>query len=171
MEVGPLVGHCCAGCIARRFPCACRCNDQPHARAIFSRLSPPPRPAAGPNAPLQWVRATMQGLLADAGATAGTEPEGAAPLASRLLLGLPFYGYDHTDAVVGRTYLELLAAHEPKLKWNSKAEVRARSRAGVSHAPLECVARVSRAALQRPPITPAMSLVRPCLLPNRRRQH
>lgn len=69
---------------------------------------------AGPNAPLPWVRQTAHDLL-------GPRPA-SSPLASRLLLGLAFYGYDEQEAVVGPQFLELLARYRPRLQWDKGAE-------------------------------------------------
>ena len=66
----------------------------------------------GPNSPLRWVADTMAALL----------PPGApASLRRQLLVGVPFYGYDARDAILGHRWLELLAQHTPRVKLDAKA--------------------------------------------------
>lgn len=69
------------------------------------------RGSAGPNTPMAWVRDVIQSFARDA-----IDGREARLLSNKLLVGLPFYGYDNTDALVGRQWLELLAEHKPKLK-------------------------------------------------------
>ncbi|KAI7735313.1 hypothetical protein M8C21_029730 [Ambrosia artemisiifolia] len=72
----------------------------------------------GPNAPLKWVRSTMQLLVAD----------GSQNLAQKIFLGLNFYGNDYVlkgvgggGAILGRDYLSLLEKHKPELKWDKNS--------------------------------------------------
>jgi chitinase domain-containing protein 1 len=70
----------------------------------------------GPNAPLPWVRESVSALVAAAG-TSGDEK---AFLASKILLGQPWYGYDHGEAITSGRYLELLRERRPRLRWEDK---------------------------------------------------
>ncbi|GAB2291086.1 hypothetical protein Dimus_025341 [Dionaea muscipula] len=72
----------------------------------------------GPNAPLQWIRSTLQLFL-------GSSRNG---LAYKLLLGINFYGYDYllsegggAQAVTGRDYLALLKQHGPSIRWEKES--------------------------------------------------
>ncbi|XP_076916601.1 uncharacterized protein LOC143576380 [Bidens hawaiensis] len=72
----------------------------------------------GPNAPLKWIRSTMQLLL----------PDGSQNLARKIFLGINFYGNDYVlkgggggGAILGRDYLSLLEKHKPELKWDEKS--------------------------------------------------
>ncbi|KAM7472290.1 hypothetical protein LguiA_010473 [Lonicera macranthoides] len=71
----------------------------------------------GPNAPLRWVRSTLQILLA-------TRSGGASNLASKIFVGINFYGNDFIISgglgggpIVAREYLSLLEQHKPLLQW------------------------------------------------------
>lgn len=69
----------------------------------------------GPNAPLPWMEfcaVEIRGPLSDEDFMLG----------EKLLLGLPFYGYDMGDAVVGHSYLDLLKKHEPDVKFDSRSK-------------------------------------------------
>lgn len=65
----------------------------------------------GPNAPLKWCKDVMDALA----------PSPSESVRSKLLLGVPFYGYDNTEAVLGGRWLELLAQHSPRVKLDAKA--------------------------------------------------
>lgn len=69
------------------------------------------RGQAGPNAPLRWVKETMAALA----------PRDDGGVRRKLLVGMPFYGYDNRDAILGSRWLELLAAHAPRVKLDAKA--------------------------------------------------
>ncbi|KAH7862548.1 hypothetical protein Vadar_006319 [Vaccinium darrowii] len=82
-------------------------------------FSGPQRP--GPNAPLKWIRSTMQLLL-------GTTSNGARSLAHKIFVGLNFYGNDFAlseglggGAITGRDYLSLLEQHRPLLQWDENS--------------------------------------------------
>ncbi|KAF2324866.1 hypothetical protein GH714_020858 [Hevea brasiliensis] len=86
----------------------------------------------GPNAPLKWIRFTLQLLLGTTGSDAWTQ-------AHKIFLGINFYGNDfllsegewHLEdifksvytfrfwwgAIIGRDYLSLLEKHKPDLRW------------------------------------------------------
>jgi chitinase domain-containing protein 1 len=61
----------------------------------------------GPNSPMRWARDVIQSLAPNAAAVSAVSKQ---PLRSLLLFGVPFYGYDNTDAIVGRRFVELVAA-------------------------------------------------------------
>lgn len=70
--------------------------------------------AGGPNSPLPWAELAVGVLLGDP-----PRPE----LARKLLLGLPWYGYDNTQAILGNDYVALLRKVRPKvLQWNAEAQ-------------------------------------------------
>lgn len=72
----------------------------------------------GPNAPLWWAEESVRSLI-----PASLPPETAAPLLSKLLLGVPFYGYDSGEAILGPAFLKLLQAHpHERMKYEKKAE-------------------------------------------------
>ncbi|KAG7398061.1 Chitinase domain-containing protein 1 [Phytophthora boehmeriae] len=62
----------------------------------------------GPNAPYSWLKATLEKML---------------PLErEKILLGIPFYGYDNNDAIIGRTYTESLEENDvAKIRWDAAA--------------------------------------------------
>ncbi|KDP28506.1 hypothetical protein JCGZ_14277 [Jatropha curcas] len=71
----------------------------------------------GPNAPLKWIRFTLQLLLGDTGSSART-------LANKIFVGINFYGNDFLlsrgsggGAIIGRDYLYLLEKQRPNLEW------------------------------------------------------
>ncbi|XP_061996636.1 uncharacterized protein LOC133714529 [Rosa rugosa] len=73
----------------------------------------------GPNAPLKWIDSTLQLLL-------GTNKNSA--LASKILLGINFYGNDYIlsggpggGAITGRDYLSLLEKHKPAFRWEKNS--------------------------------------------------
>ncbi|KAJ6872983.1 Rhodanese domain-containing protein [Populus alba x Populus x berolinensis] len=74
----------------------------------------------GPNAPLKWIRFTLQILLGNSGARA---------LANKIFLGINFYGNDFVvsegseggGAITGREYLSLLEKHKPQLQWEKNS--------------------------------------------------
>ncbi|XVF22400.1 hypothetical protein REPUB_Repub12eG0169100 [Reevesia pubescens] len=75
----------------------------------------------GPNAPLQWIRFTLQLLL-------GSSGNNAQRLAPRVFLGINFYGNDFVlsggsggGAIVGRDYLSLLEKHRPLMQWEKNS--------------------------------------------------
>lgn len=74
----------------------------------------------GPNAPLKWIRFTLQILLGNSGARA---------LSNKIFLGINFYGNDFVisegseggGAITGREYLSLLEKHKPQLQWEKNS--------------------------------------------------
>lgn len=71
----------------------------------------------GPNAPLNWIRSSLQMLLGD-------RKEDARSTALKIFLGINFYGNDFMlsegsggGAITGREYLSLLEKHKPALQW------------------------------------------------------
>ncbi|XAR62980.1 hypothetical protein NMG60_11022751 [Bertholletia excelsa] len=75
----------------------------------------------GPNAPLKWIRSTLQLLL-------GTISGGARSLAHQIFIGINFYGNDFLlsggsggGAITGRDYLSLLEQHKPLLQWEKNS--------------------------------------------------
>jgi chitinase domain-containing protein 1 len=75
--------------------------------------------ASGPNAPLEWVQETMAVLTAP---PPGASPEDAVALRAAALVGVPFYGYDNREPVLGGRVAELLAAHAPRVKLDRAAQ-------------------------------------------------
>ncbi|GAB2217422.1 hypothetical protein Drorol1_Dr00000609 [Drosera rotundifolia] len=71
----------------------------------------------GPNAPLKWIKTTVQLIL-------GSACKG---LARKIFVGINFYGYDYllegggAEAVTGRDYLSLLKRHNPSIKWEKNS--------------------------------------------------
>ncbi|KAH9620819.1 hypothetical protein KSS87_015126 [Heliosperma pusillum] len=68
----------------------------------------------GPNAPLFWVRSTVELLLSSSSNN----------LASKVLVGINFYGNDFdltegggAQAITGRDYVSLLDRYKPKIEW------------------------------------------------------
>ncbi|GLU00795.1 hypothetical protein SLE2022_181390 [Rubroshorea leprosula] len=75
----------------------------------------------GPNAPLQWIRFTLQSLL-------GPPGKAAQSLAHKIFLGINFYGNDFTlsggsggGPILGRDYISLLEKHKPTLQWEKNS--------------------------------------------------
>ncbi|XVE73732.1 hypothetical protein DITRI_Ditri11bG0142100 [Diplodiscus trichospermus] len=75
----------------------------------------------GPNAPLNWIRFTLQLLL-------GSNSNNAQRLAPKVFLGINFYGNDFVlsggsggGAITGRDYLSLLEKHRPLLQWEKNS--------------------------------------------------
>lgn len=75
----------------------------------------------GPNAPLKWIRSTLQLLL-------GTSSGGDKSLSHKLFLGINFYGNDFVlseglggGAITGREYLSLLEKYKPVLQWEKNS--------------------------------------------------
>ncbi|GFY92321.1 glycosyl hydrolase superfamily protein [Actinidia rufa] len=75
----------------------------------------------GPNAPLKWIRSTLELLL-------GTTSNGAQSLAHKIFVGMNFYGNDFVlseglggGAITGRDYLVLLEKHKPSLQWDENS--------------------------------------------------
>jgi chitinase domain-containing protein 1 len=66
---------------------------------------------AGPNSPMPWVRHVVQVLL-----------KGQEELAPKILLGLPFYGYDHGQPLVGHEFVRLLMQYRPQLQWDRSGQ-------------------------------------------------
>ncbi|KMZ56455.1 Chitinase, family GH18 [Zostera marina] len=82
-----------------------------------SSLSP------GPNAPLIWIRSCLQILL-------GNNDNYDANLASKIFLGINFYGNDFVisegstnrgGTILGRDYISLLEKHQPTFQWEKKS--------------------------------------------------
>ncbi|XP_052194352.1 uncharacterized protein LOC127802541 [Diospyros lotus] len=75
----------------------------------------------GPNAPLKWIRSTLQLLLGPTGT-------GASSLAHKIFIGINFYGNDFIlsegsggGAITGRDYLSLLEQHRPLIQWEKNS--------------------------------------------------
>lgn len=75
----------------------------------------------GPNAPLKWIRSTLQMLLRPN----GNSDQGPA---HKIFLGINFYGNDFAlaggsggGAITGRDYLSLLEKHRPVLQWEKNS--------------------------------------------------
>ncbi|KAL8003821.1 putative glycoside hydrolase family 18, catalytic domain, glycoside hydrolase superfamily [Plasmopara halstedii] len=62
----------------------------------------------GPNAPYTWLEKTLKNM---------------SPMErQKVLMGLPFYGYDNTDAITGSTYIQSLSENEiSEIRWDAKA--------------------------------------------------
>ncbi|KAL6069933.1 Chitinase domain-containing protein 1 [Balamuthia mandrillaris] len=78
-------------------------------------FSSPQRP--GPTAPLSWVTQNILQLLPP------DHKNSAQNLASKILMGVAFYGYDYWspakgEAVVASAYLKTLASYKPKMVWS-----------------------------------------------------
>ncbi|OVA01938.1 Glycoside hydrolase [Macleaya cordata] len=76
----------------------------------------------GPNAPMKWIKSTLQLILSNTGNNAQS-------LAHKIFLGINFYGNDFVlseglggGAITGRDYLSLLEKHRPVLHWEEKSE-------------------------------------------------
>jgi len=72
----------------------------------------------GPNAPLPWLEETLKSLLQDVPTTSQES--------KKLLLGLPFYGYDFEHglgarAILGREFVDMLQGQKPSLSWDEKS--------------------------------------------------
>eukprot|EP00741_Cyanophora_paradoxa_P008827 tig00001376_g8544.t1 len=69
---------------------------------------------AGFNAPLPWVRAAVEALAPEAG-----------PARHQLLTGIPFYGYEYSEAgagpVVAHEFLSRVQQHRPEFRWDERA--------------------------------------------------
>ncbi len=64
----------------------------------------------GPHAPYDWIESTLQHFTAEE--------------RSKVLMGLPFYGYDNKDALIGSNYIASLQEHGvAKLRWDTTAHV------------------------------------------------
>ncbi|XP_030965169.1 chitinase domain-containing protein 1 isoform X2 [Quercus lobata] len=75
----------------------------------------------GPNAPLKWIRSTLQLILRPTGNSAQGP-------AHKIFLGINFYGNDFVlaeglggGAITGRDYLSLLEKHRPLLQWEKNS--------------------------------------------------
>ncbi|POM71395.1 Hypothetical protein PHPALM_12044 [Phytophthora palmivora] len=64
--------------------------------------------APGPNAPYPWLKKTLEKM---------------SPMErQRILMGLPFYGYDNADAITGSTYIQSLKDNKvSKIRWDATA--------------------------------------------------
>lgn len=62
----------------------------------------------GPNAPISWLERTLRKM---------------SPMErQKILMGIPFYGYDNADPITGSTYIETLQDNEiSKIRWDAKA--------------------------------------------------
>ncbi|XP_078439602.1 glycosyl hydrolase superfamily protein [Wolffia australiana] len=74
----------------------------------------------GPNAPLPWIKSTLDLLLNDP----AISPEAA----RKIFVGINFYGNDFllsqdvgSEAITGRGYLSLLQKHKPALQWERES--------------------------------------------------
>ncbi|KAJ8525336.1 hypothetical protein ON010_g15779 [Phytophthora cinnamomi] len=67
--------------------------------------------APGPNAPYPWLKKTLEKM---------------SPMErQKILMGIPFYGYDNGDAITGNTYIQSLKDNEvSKIRWDPTAHVR-----------------------------------------------
>lgn len=86
------------------------------------------RGRAGPNAPLAWTRSTLDAMAGGAGAPPDVR--------SKLLAGMPFYGYDNGAAILGRDFLALLARGDTRLQLDREARehfISYRDDGGVAH--------------------------------------
>ncbi|TMW62492.1 hypothetical protein Poli38472_005110 [Pythium oligandrum] len=62
----------------------------------------------GPNAPLDWIESTLEHF------TDNEKP--------KILMGIPFYGYDGHDAIVGSSFAQTLKTHAgSRLQWDGSA--------------------------------------------------
>ncbi|XP_073007741.1 uncharacterized protein [Typha latifolia] len=75
----------------------------------------------GPNAPLKWVRSSLNMLLGD-------KDFGSPSRASMIFLGINFYGNNFLlskglggGAITGRDFISLLEKHRPALQWEEKS--------------------------------------------------
>ncbi|KAK3037297.1 hypothetical protein RJ639_032059 [Escallonia herrerae] len=75
----------------------------------------------GPNAPLRWIRSTLQLLL-------DTSNDAAQRLPQKIFVGINFYGNDFVlsrglggGPIVGREYLSLLEQHRPLFQWEKNS--------------------------------------------------
>lgn len=63
----------------------------------------------GPNSPLFWMTRSILELI----------PPGSSPhLASKLLMGIPFYGRDGARALIGTEFLSVLQEYKTRCKWD-----------------------------------------------------
>ncbi|CAH0489815.1 unnamed protein product [Peronospora farinosa] len=62
----------------------------------------------GPNAPYPWLKKTLEKM---------------SPMErQRILMGLPFYGYDNTEAITGSSYIQVLNDNDvAKIRWDAAA--------------------------------------------------
>lgn len=62
----------------------------------------------GPNAPYPWLKKTLEKM---------------SPMErQKVLMGIPFYGYDNRDAITGSTYIQSLTDNEvSKIRWDATA--------------------------------------------------
>ncbi|KAG1709037.1 hypothetical protein DVH05_022667 [Phytophthora capsici] len=62
----------------------------------------------GPNAPYPWLKETLKKM---------------SPMErQKVLMGIPFYGYDNTDAITGSTYIQTLKDNDvSKIRWDATA--------------------------------------------------
>lgn len=67
--------------------------------------------STGPNAPTEWIQRLKTSIRASL-----------PTMLTKVLMGIPFYGYDDREPIVGRQYLDLLRNEQPELKWDEKAE-------------------------------------------------
>jgi len=81
----------------------------------FSVMSYDHSRSTGPNAPIYWQTSLVNNLL-------GTDTSPS--LSSKLLLGIPFYGYDwngstgKSEPIFGSSYISNLKQYKPKINWN-----------------------------------------------------
>lgn len=62
----------------------------------------------GPNCPVKWMKHSIRSLIGPNSRDGG-----------KILMGIPFYGYDNHQAIVGQTMLEQLFEYKPEIKWES----------------------------------------------------
>ena len=79
------------------------------------------RGRAGPESPIKWMAEVVNALV-PAQSDGDELDEETAARRRQILLGLPFYGYDNTEAILGHKYIELLQTHKPKLQWDDDSE-------------------------------------------------
>ena len=101
-------GHIVAGTTVADFKAVATVSDRVSLMTYDFSVS---NGRAGPNAPLVWMRHCVEVL---------TRQDLA--LKRKILLGLPFYGYDVGQPLVGRDFLQLLEKYKPQLQWDKRGQ-------------------------------------------------
>jgi chitinase domain-containing protein 1 len=75
------------------------------------------RDEPGSNSPMQWCARSVLKLLGNLRKD---------PLRSKILMGMPMYGYDYekgkpSEAILGNTFIKYLEQEKPKLRWDKDA--------------------------------------------------
>lgn len=73
----------------------------------------------GPNAPLAWTTQAVLSLIPP-------DRRGDASLTNKILLGIPFYGYQwesgqDPEAILGNRFVEILKRSKPKIQWDESS--------------------------------------------------